>query len=91
MIVKLKQGLIGIWGTCRPDSGIYQSVRPVTHLESRANSILKVHDLKREYRKMLRVELSEEHESLQLEPRSCRSHGRHIWMLKHLQQRGINR
>jgi hypothetical protein len=26
---------------------------------------------------MLRVELSEAHESLQLEPRSCRSHGRH--------------
>jgi hypothetical protein len=58
MIVKLKEGLIGIWGTCRPDSGIYQSVRPVTHLESRANCILKVHHLKN-----ARVELSEEHES----------------------------
>jgi hypothetical protein len=78
MIVKLKEGLIGIWGTCRPDSGIYQSVRPVTHLESRTNNILKVHDFKKGVYKMLRVELSEEHESLQLEPRSCRSRSRHI-------------
>jgi hypothetical protein len=28
MIVKLKLQLIGIWGTCWPDSGIYELVRP---------------------------------------------------------------
>jgi hypothetical protein len=26
MIVKLKEMLTGIWGTCRPDSGTYESV-----------------------------------------------------------------
>lgn len=38
---QIKLALIGIWGTCRPDSGIYGVSETATHLELRVMSLLR--------------------------------------------------
>jgi hypothetical protein len=49
MIVKLKLHLIGIWGTCWPDSGIYESLRPSPTWSPELVVYINVPVLKKEY------------------------------------------
>jgi hypothetical protein len=49
MIAKLKQRLIGILGTCMPDSGIYESLRPSPNWSPELVVYINVPVLKKEY------------------------------------------